>query len=93
MNTIFSKDLYRYYGDAGESLARRMLRPPELRYLALLRKASTCKRRLWRLLYTVRLKRLSYRTLIQIPVQTEIGNPAKIVRKENATKDYICNTV
>ena len=180
MNTIFSKDLYRYYGDAGESLARRMLRPPELRYLALLRKASTCKRRLWRLLYTVRLKRLSYRTLIQIPVRTEIGegfyighsgrliinpearlgknmnvatgvvigaenrgarkgsptfdgncwiganavivgnihigedvliaplsyvnfdvpphsivigNPAKIVRKENATKDYICNTV
>ena len=73
MNNIFKKDLYRYYGDAGESLAKRMLRPPELRYIALLRKVSTCKFRPLKLYYTVRLKLMSYKTLIQIPAQTEIG--------------------
>ena len=73
MNTTFSKDLYRYYGDEGESLAKRMLRPPELRYIALFRRASTCKFRPLKLLYTVMLKLLSYKTLIQIPARTEIG--------------------
>ena len=73
MNKIFSKDLYRYYGDGGESLAQRVLRPPELRYIALFRKANTCKLRPLKLFYTVRLKLLSYKTLIQIPERTEIG--------------------
>ena len=73
MKTVFSKDLYRYYGDGGESLGRRMLRPPELRYIALFRKANTCRFRLLRLYYTVRLKLLSYKTQIQIPARTEIG--------------------
>ena len=73
MNEVFSKDLYRYYGEQGESLAKRMLRPPELRYIALFRRASTCKSNLLKLYYTVRLKLLSYKTMIQIPVQTEIG--------------------
>ena len=73
MKTFFSKDLYRYYGDGGESLGRRMLRPPELRYIALFRKANTCRFRLLRLYYTVRLKLLSYKTQIQIPARTEIG--------------------
>jgi serine O-acetyltransferase len=73
MNTVFSKDLYRYYGDEGESLAQKMLRPPELRYIALLRKTNACKFRLLKLFYMVRLKLLSYKTLIQIPVRTEIG--------------------
>ena len=73
MNNIFSKDLYRYYGEVGESLARRLIRPPELRYIALFRKASTCKLRPLRLYYTLRLKLLSYRTQIQIPARTRIG--------------------
>ena len=73
MNKIFSKDLYRYYGEKGESLARRMLRPPELRYIALFRKANTCKFRPLKLYYTVKLKLLSHKTLIQIPARTEIG--------------------
>ena len=73
MNTMFSKDLYRYYGEAGEPLSKRMLRPPELRYIALFRKASTCKIRPLKLFYTVWLKLLSYKTLIQIPARTEIG--------------------
>ena len=73
MKTIFSKDLYRYYGDAGESLAKRMLRPPELRYIALFRKANSCRFRPLKLFYEVRLKLLSYKTMIQIPARTEIG--------------------
>lgn len=73
MKTVFSKDLYRFYGEEGESLARRLLRPPELRYIALFRKANTCPWRLLRLYYAVRLKLMSYRTQIQIPARTEIG--------------------
>ena len=73
MNKIFSKDLYRYYGDDGESLVQRMLRPPELRYIALLRKTNSCKFRPLKLFYMVKLKLLSYKTLIQIPERTEIG--------------------
>ena len=73
MNNAFSKDLYRFYGERGESLAQRVLRPPELRYLALFRKAQAAKNPLLRLFYTVKLKKLSHRTLIQIPARTEIG--------------------
>ena len=73
MNTIFSKDLYRYYGDGGESLAQRVLRPPELCYIALFRKTNACKFRPLKLFYTVRLKLLSYKTRIQIPARTKIG--------------------
>ena len=35
MNSQFSKDLYRYYGEKGESLTQRLLRPVELKYIAL----------------------------------------------------------
>ena len=73
MNSRFSKDLYRYYGEEGESLAHRLLRPPELKYIALLRLAQSCKFRPLKLYYTVRLKLMSYKTKIQIPPRTEIG--------------------
>ena len=73
MNKRFAKDLYRYYGDSGESLAKRILRPPELRYIALFRKANECKFRPLKLYYTVKLKLLSHKTNIQIPARTEIG--------------------
>ena len=73
MNAVFSKDLYRYYGEEGESLVQRMLRPPELRYIALFRKANKCNFLPLKLYYTVRLKLMSYKTMIQIPARTEIG--------------------
>ena len=73
MNATFKKDLYRYYGDEGESLSRRMLRPPEVRYLSLFRRANEAKNPVSRLFYTVRLRRLSYKTQIQIPARTKIG--------------------
>ena len=73
MKKPFSKDLYRYYGEAGESLAQRLMRPPELRYIALFRKANGCRFRPLKLYYTMRLKLMSYKTQIQIPARTEIG--------------------
>ncbi len=73
MNNIFSKDLYRYYGKKGEGLAKRILRPPEIKYIALLRKAQSCKFKPLRLYYTVKLKVMSYKTHIQIPPRTKIG--------------------
>ena len=73
MKTIFSKDLYRYYGDKGESFAKRMLRPPEIRYIALFRRARACKFPPLKLFYAVKLKLLSYKTQIQIPLRTEIS--------------------
>lgn len=176
----FSKDLYRYYGEKGESFVKRLLRPTELKYIALFRKAEKCKFLPLKLYYTVKLKFMSYKTHIQIPARTKIdegfyightgrviihpdaklgknmnvgtgvtigyenrgerkgaptfdgecwigtnsvivgnirigedvmiapltfvnfdvpahsiviGNPAKIIHKENATKDYICNKI
>lgn len=73
MNREFSKDLYRCYGEKGESFAQRLLRPVELKYIALFRKANRCKFRPLKLYYTVKLKLMSYRTQIQIPARTKIG--------------------
>ncbi len=73
MNGVFKKDLYRYYGGDGETLARRLMRPPELKYLALFRKAQSCNFAPLKLLLTLRLKRMSAKTHIQIPVRTRIG--------------------
>ena len=73
MNDKFSKDLYRYYGEEGESFAKRILRPTELRYIALFRKAAKCRLKPLKLYYTVKLKLMSYKTHIQIPPRTQIG--------------------
>lgn len=32
-NTTFEKDLFRYYGEDGENLKKRLLRPAELKYI------------------------------------------------------------
>ena len=73
MNKAFAKDLYRYYGAKGEGLAQRLLRPVELKYIALFRKIAACKFAPLKLYYTVKLKRMSYKTHIQIPARTQIG--------------------
>ena len=72
MNDKFSKDLYRYYGEKGESFIKRLLRPTELKYIALFRKAEKCKFKPLKLYYTVKLKLMSYKTQIQIPARTKI---------------------
>ena len=73
MNSKFSKDLYRYYGDEGEGLVRRILRPVELKYISLFRKAEACTFKPLKCYYTIRLKLMSYKTHIQIPARTKIG--------------------
>ena len=74
MKNRFAKDLYRFYGEKGESLFRRLVRPPELRYIALFRKTESIKFAPLKALYTLRLKLMSYRTGIQIPARTSIGD-------------------
>ena len=73
MNNKFSKDLYRYYGEKGETFVQRVLRPTELKYIALFRKAENCSFKPLKLYYTIKLKFMSYKTHIQIPARTKIG--------------------
>ena len=72
-NDVFKKDLYRYYGDAGESVKQRLFRPKELVYLSVFRKLQTKLPAVLKVYYKLRLKRLSDRTHIQIPSCTSIG--------------------
>lgn len=73
MNSIFKKDLYRYYGESGEPFLKKVFRPLELKYISVFRKANTCKILPLKLFYMFRLMRMSYKTQIQIPARTEIG--------------------
>ena len=73
MKNKFSKDLYRFYGDEGEGFFRRLLRPTELKYIALFRKTECWKFKPLKFYYTVKLKLMSYKTHIQIPARTKIG--------------------
>ena len=73
MNKIFKKDLYRYYGEGGEPFLKRILRPLELKHIALLRRANACKFLPLKLFYILRLRWMSNKTQIQIPARTSIG--------------------
>lgn len=73
MNSIFKKDLYRYYGEEGEPFLKKVFRPLEIKYISLFRKANTCKFLPFRLFYTLRLMGMSNKTKIQIPARTSIG--------------------
>ena len=66
MSCKFSKDLYRYYGEEGEGLVKRLIRPVELKYIALFRKANNCRFKPLKLFYALRLKFMSNKTYIQI---------------------------
>ena len=73
MNSIFKKDLYRYYGDVGEPFFKKVFRPLEIKYIAVFRKANTCRFLPLKLFYMIRLMNQSYRTHIQITARTRIG--------------------
>lgn len=73
MNKTFKKDVYRYYGENGESFLKRLIRPMELKYIALFRRANQCRCKPLKLWYMLRLKALSNKTQIQIPARTSIG--------------------
>ena len=163
MNSVFKKDLYRYYGDSSEPLLKRIFRPLEIKYISVFRKANSCKFLPLKLFYMLRLMRLSNighlgRVIIHpdaklgkninigtgvtigmenrgkrkgapeisdncwigtnavivgnIKIGSDvliapltyvnfdvpdhsvvIGNPGRIIPKENATQDYVCNRV
>ncbi len=73
MNSIFKKDLYRYYGECGEPFLKRICRPLEIKYISIFRKANTCRFLPLKLFYMLRLMRMSNKTQIQIPARTSIG--------------------
>ena len=73
MNSVFKKDLYRYYGESGEPFLKRVFRPLEIKYISVFRKANACELLPVKLFYMLRLMHLSKRTQIQIPARTNIG--------------------
>ena len=73
MNNVFKKDLYRYYGENGQPLLKRIFRPLEIKYISVFRKANMCKFLPLRIFYMLKLMRLSKKTQIQIPARTSIG--------------------
>ena len=73
MNSAFKKDLYRYYGDAGEPFIKKVLRPIEIKYISVFRKANMCSFLPLKLFYMLHLMSLSNKTQIQIPARTSIG--------------------
>jgi len=72
-NSAFKKDLYRYYGEEGESLKARLFRPREIKYLHTFRKVQASSFFLAKIYYRLKLRRLSLKTQIQIPGTTKIG--------------------
>ena len=72
-NSIFQKDLYRWYGEKGESLKNRLLRPIEIKYLCVFRKLQNCKSSFLKIYYKLKLRKLSLKSHIQIPASTKIG--------------------
>ena len=72
-NPTFKKDLYRWYGEKGESFVRRLFRNPELKYLYWFRKAQRAKNPISKVFAMLILRRWSVKTNIQIPYKTKIG--------------------
>lgn len=73
MNSVFKKDLYRYYGESGEPFLKRIFRPLEIKYISVFRKANMCKFLPLKLIYMLHLMHLSNKTQIQILPRTSIG--------------------
>ena len=73
MNSVFRKDLYRYYGEEGEPFLKKVFRPLEIKYISLLRKANMCRFLPLKIFYILRLMCMSKKTHIQIPARTKIG--------------------
>ena len=72
-NQTFQKDLYRWYGEKGESLKNRIFRPIEIKYLCTFRKLQICKNPFLKFYYKLKLRKLSLKSQIQIPPTTKIG--------------------
>ena len=73
MKKIIKKDLYRYYGEGGEPILKKIFRPLEIKYIIAFRKANACKFLPLKLFYMLKLMYLSNKTQIHIPARTSIG--------------------
>jgi len=89
-DNLFKTDLYRYYGDKGETILQRIFRPLELKYLYILRKLHSELNPLAYVWYKVRLHRMQKKTSIQIHETTKIGpgfyigHTGRIIVNDNA---------
>ncbi len=72
-NATFEKDLYRWYGEKGENLKQRILRPREIKYMYWFRKAQATKNPISQIFARLKLLYLSRRTNIQISWTAKIG--------------------
>ena len=72
-NEIFKKDLYRWYGEKGESFKDRIFRPLEIKYLYAFRKVQSSRAFLTRFWYMFKLWRIYLKSHIQISPKTKIG--------------------
>ena len=72
-NSKFKKDLYRWYGEKGESLVFRLLRPNEIKYMYWFRKAQAAKNPISQIFTRLNLLHLSRKTNIQISWKAKIG--------------------
>lgn len=72
-NTVFLKDLYRYYGDKKETFVQKFLRPKEIKYLFYLRAAQAAKSKITRSYFLCRLFLLRNSTHISISPKVSIG--------------------
>ena len=73
MESVFKKDLFRYYGKDGEPFLNKLFRPLEIQYISVFRKANKCTFLPLKVFYMIRLMHLSKKTKIQIPARTSIG--------------------
>jgi len=66
-------DLYRFFGPKKVSFFQKLMFSPEIKYIALLRKAQGSKCNLMLIYYRYRLRKKRIKTQIQIPHNTKIG--------------------
>lgn len=69
----FKKDLYRWYGEKGESLVFRFLRLNEIKYMYWFRKVQAAQNPISQIFARLNLFRMSRKTNIQISWETKIG--------------------
>lgn len=86
MNSIISKDLFRYIGDANKSLLKQLryiLFTPGFQYSYCWRHASMSKRPIPRLFWHILTRRCMFHSGIQIPIGTKIGPGLRILHFGN----------
>ncbi len=71
MNEYIKNDIYRFFEKY--TLKKRLFKPLELKYIITFRKAQASKNIFTKCFYRLKLRRLSAKTLIQIPHCTKIG--------------------